>query len=239
MADKFGYHPGDRMPLPLAGSTHWFFVAGVWRDYARPDGAIVIARDIYTAATGDYLVRRRPLWRQSQISAAALEASIREALPPGDAVELIGSSDLREHSLTLFDRAFTITYALEVIAVAIGLAGIGVAASATALARRAQFGMLRHVGMLRRQVLAMLAGEGIIMSTLSVSYGLVFWSYPKPDTGLRHQPAIVQLEHRSVGALGTIDAPEPRTDPGLRAHRAVERPIGDEPGCGARVREDW
>jgi putative ABC transport system permease protein len=51
--------------------------------------------------------------------------------------------------------------------------GYRVAASSTALARRAQFGMLRHVGMLRRQVLAMLASEGVIMSTLSVIYGLL------------------------------------------------------------------
>ena len=55
----------------------------------------------------------------------------------------------------------------------IGLAGVGVAASSSALARRAQFGMLRHIGMLRRQVLAMLAIEGVIMSTLSVVYGLL------------------------------------------------------------------
>jgi putative ABC transport system permease protein len=91
----------------------------------------------------------------------------------GDALELIGSEQLRERSLVLFDRAFAITYALEGIAVAIGLLGVSVAASSSALARRAQFGMLRHIGMLRRQVLAMLAIEGLIMSTLSVIYGLL------------------------------------------------------------------
>jgi putative ABC transport system permease protein len=48
-----------------------------------------------------------------------------------------------------------------------------VAASSSALARRAQFGMLRHIGMLRRQVLATLAIEGVIMSALSVIYGLL------------------------------------------------------------------
>jgi putative ABC transport system permease protein len=86
---------------------------------------------------------------------------------------LIGSEQLRERSLVLFDRVFAITYALEGIAVAIGLIGVSVAASSSALARRAQFGMLRHIGMLRRQVLAMLAIEGVIMSTLSVIYGLL------------------------------------------------------------------
>ena len=54
----------------------------------------------------------------------------------------------------------------------IGLAGVSFAASSTALARRAEFGMLRHVGMLRRQVVGMLAGEGILMSLFGVAYGL-------------------------------------------------------------------
>jgi putative ABC transport system permease protein len=62
---------------------------------------------------------------------------------------------------------------LEAIAVIIGLAGISFAASSTALARRAEFGMLRHVGMLRRQIIAMLAHEGLLTSSFGVAYGLL------------------------------------------------------------------
>ena len=55
----------------------------------------------------------------------------------------------------------------------IGLTGISFAASSTALARRAEFGMLRHIGMLRRQVIGMLASEGALMSVFGVAYGLI------------------------------------------------------------------
>ena len=55
----------------------------------------------------------------------------------------------------------------------IGLTGVSFAASSTALARRAEFGMLRHIGMLRRQVIGMLASEGMLMSVFGVAYGLV------------------------------------------------------------------
>jgi putative ABC transport system permease protein len=85
----------------------------------------------------------------------------------------LSSSLLRERSLKIFDRAFAITYALEGIAVIIGLLGVSFAASSSALARRAEFGMLRHLGMLRRQVVAMLASEGTLMSLFGVAYGLV------------------------------------------------------------------
>jgi putative ABC transport system permease protein len=173
VSDKFGYRAGDVLRLPLAGRLHSFIVAGVWRDYARPDGAIVIDREAYIAATGDRNATEGSIWRRPGTAASELEAQIRTALGLKEALEMIGGEELRARSLMLFDRAFAITYALEFIAVAIGLAGVGVAASSTALARRAQFGMLRHLGMLRRQVLAMLASEGVIMSALSVLYGLL------------------------------------------------------------------
>jgi putative ABC transport system permease protein len=82
------------------------------------------------------------------------------------------SSAVRERSLQIFDRAFAITYALEAIAVIIGLTGISFAAGSTALARRSEFGMLRHIGMLRRQVIGILAGEGLLMSSFGVLYGV-------------------------------------------------------------------
>ena len=47
------------------------------------------------------------------------------------------------------------------------------AASPTALARRSELGMLRHIGMLRRQVIGMLASEGLLMSVFGVLYGLI------------------------------------------------------------------
>ncbi|MFI4868690.1 MAG: FtsX-like permease family protein, partial [Steroidobacterales bacterium] len=173
LQDLYGYQPGDRLQLPLGGRMLPVFIAGVWRDYVRPGGAIVISRAAYIAASADHSATEGSIWRRPATRAATLDAAIRAALNLGDALELIGSQALRERSLALFDRAFAITYALEGIAVVIGLIGVGVAASASALARRAQFGMLRHIGMLRRQVLAMLAIEGVIMSTLSVIYGLL------------------------------------------------------------------
>jgi putative ABC transport system permease protein len=173
LMDHYHVRLGDTLQLPLVGQSHVFSVAGVWRDYARPEGAIVIARQSYVTATGDRTATEGSIWRRPGTDEAALEASIRSALGLGDAIELMSSTQLRERSLMLFDKAFAITYALEAIAVAIGLAGVGVAASSTALARRTQFGMLRHVGMLRRQVLGMLASEGVIMSALSALYGLL------------------------------------------------------------------
>jgi putative ABC transport system permease protein len=173
LADLYGYKLGDRIDLPLAGRSRPFRVNGIWRDYARTTGAIVISRPAYLAATGDAGANEGSIWLTPGANPASTESALRSRFARGDSLEILTSTALRERSLQIFDRAFAITYALEAIAVIIGLTGVSFAASSTALARRAEFGMLRHIGMLRRQVIGMLASEGTLTSAFGVAYGLV------------------------------------------------------------------
>jgi putative ABC transport system permease protein len=182
VADLYGYAPGARIDLPLGGQLRHFTVAGIWRDYARAFGAVVITRPAYIEASHDADANEGSVWLEPGSDPARVEAELRAALTHGATAssssaaatfEVLTSTALRERSLRIFDRAFAITYGIEAVAVIIGLMGVSFAASSTALARRAEFGMLRHVGMLRRQVVAMLASEGVLMSSLGVLYGLI------------------------------------------------------------------
>jgi putative ABC transport system permease protein len=172
LQDMYGYKLGGALDLPLAGRTQRFIVAGVWRDYARSSGSIVISRQEYKAATGDDTANEGSLWLKSGADPRLTETAMRGMFARGDALEILTSTALRERSLQIFDHAFAITYALEAIAVIIGLTGVSFAASSTALARRAEFGMLRHIGLLRRQIVGMLASEGVLTSAFGVAYGL-------------------------------------------------------------------
>jgi putative ABC transport system permease protein len=170
--DLYGYKVGDTLALPLAGRTQSFMVAGIWRDYARLSGSIVVTLPAYQAATGDRRANEASIWLRPNADLAATERLLRARMDNGNALEITTTTALHERSLQIFDRAFAVTYALEVIAVIIGLTGVSFAASSTALARRAEFGMLRHIGMLRRQIIGMLADEGVLTSAFGVFYGL-------------------------------------------------------------------
>jgi putative ABC transport system permease protein len=173
LQDLYGYKLGDSIALPLMGRIQRFTIAGIWRDYARAFGAVVISRTSYIAATGDLSANEGSAWLDRGAVPEAVETALRARFSHPDSIEILTSTALRERSLQIFDRAFAITYAIEAIAVLIGLAGVSFAASSTALARRAEFGMLRHIGMRRRQVIAMLASEGVLMSMFGVIYGLL------------------------------------------------------------------
>ena len=170
--DLYRLAPGDTLELPLGADAMRLTVAGVWRDYGRPSGAIVIDRDNYVERTGDTSASQGMIWLEPGIAAAEVERAIRARFPSGEALQIYTGVSLRELSLRYFDRAFAVTYLLEAVAVLIGLVGVSFAFSSQTLARRAEFGMLRHVGMLRRQVVAMLAAEGAVLGALGVLYGL-------------------------------------------------------------------
>ncbi len=172
LQDLYGLKSGGTLALPLAGRPRTYRVAGVWRDYARTFGAVVMTIPAYSAATGDRSATEGSVWLDGRHAADAVVAGLRACFNRGDMLEVMTSTAVRERSLQIFDRAFAITYALEAIAVVIGLTGISFAAGSTALARRSEFGMLRHIGMLRQQVVGILASEGFLMSVFGVLYGL-------------------------------------------------------------------
>jgi putative ABC transport system permease protein len=76
---------------------------------------------------------------------------------PAEAAGLAGvrlGREIRATSLRIFDRSFAVTYWLQAVAIAIGLFGVAASFSAQVLARRKEFGLLAHLGLTRRQMLA-------------------------------------------------------------------------------------
>jgi len=171
-ADLLGVRVGDTLELPVGHARRTFVVAGIWRDYARQNGSIVIDRALYIALTGDERANEGALYLDSGVSFEEAARRVRAAFPPDAGLEIASTRELKEISLGVFDRTFAVTYALEAAAVLIGLFGVSASFSAQALARRREFGVLRHIGMRRREIASMLGCEGLIVGALGVGAGV-------------------------------------------------------------------
>jgi putative ABC transport system permease protein len=237
VADLYGAKPGSTLTLPLGGTQRGFFVAGIWRDYARTAGAVVIDRDTYRTLTGDTRANDAALWLEPGVTLDAVAASLRARI--GEGIEIAEPRSIRQISLAMFDRTFAITYALEAVAVLIGLFGISVSFSAQAISRRAEFGMLRHLGMTRREIGAMLATEGAVLGSIGVAFGLML--------GFAVSLILIQVVNRQsfhwsmdlhvpwalLGILGTVLT----AAAGITAAWSGRQALGED--VLRAVREDW
>ncbi len=181
------------LDTPAQAAT--FFIAGVWRDYVRQTGAITLDSAAYQRLTGDTRISDLALWPAEGVDLAALQSRIRSAAQQASAVAPAGSSDssaanhsvdgnpplvefasaqsIRERSLQIFDRSFAVTYWLQAVAIGIGLFGVAASFSAQVLARRKEFGLLAHLGLTRRQILAVVAGEGAAWTGIGAIAGVL------------------------------------------------------------------
>jgi putative ABC transport system permease protein len=178
MVSLYGAEPGSHFTLPLPnGQTTNVFVRGVWRDYARQHGAVMLPAADYQRLTGDDRVNDLALWLQPGADPLPIQNALREAATRSgmDAalLEFASVSDIRAMSLRIFDRSFAVTYWLQAVAIAIGLFGIAASFSAQVLARRKEFGLLAHLGLTRRQVLGIVAVEGAVWTSAGALLGLL------------------------------------------------------------------
>lgn len=189
MVELYGGKPGalfaplsSALGSSTAGSTPAaFFVAGVWRDYARQFGAITMDARDFERLTGERNVSDVSLWLAPGASEGAVRAAVRELAArrvgvSGESesnIEISSVGQIRATSLRIFDRSFAVTYWLQAVAIAIGLFGIAASFSAQVLARRKEFGLLAHLGFTRRQVLAVVAGEGAAWTAIGAVAGLL------------------------------------------------------------------
>ncbi|MDR3017533.1 MAG: ABC transporter permease [Delftia acidovorans] len=183
VAQLYGVRPGQEWPLlaqALPSEDSRVFVAGIWRDYVRQFGAIAMDWDDYHRLAHDSATTAGPteiaIWPDGDDTAAVqqLQARIQSLMTgPGatQALEFASSGALRERSMRIFDRSFAVTYWLQAVAIGIGLFGIAASFSAQVLARRKEFGLLAHLGLTRRDILAVVAGEGMAWTTAGAIAG--------------------------------------------------------------------
>ncbi len=171
MVSRHGYQVGDLRTVDVDGQRLTLRIRGIWRDYARQGGAIVVVRDDYRRQIGDAGVTDLALWPAPGVDGGALVDRLRTLDPLLAAGDWHSAAELRRISLAIFDRSFAITHVLEAVAILVGLFGVATTYASQALTRAREFGMLRHLGADRRTVITQLALEATVGTFVAVIWG--------------------------------------------------------------------
>ena len=177
MSHRFKLGVGDEVALFTDRGEQRFPIVAVAYDFDVQSGALI------------HIAVYRSFWNDTDLSSAALfvepgvdvDTKIDElrAAFAGEAELVIRSSrGLREHSLAIFDRSFSITVVLQMLAMLVAFIGILSALMSLQLERRREIGTLRAVGMTRQQLWKLTLTETGLMGTtagiIAMPTGFVF-----------------------------------------------------------------
>jgi putative ABC transport system permease protein len=170
-ANKHGVHSGSMLHIPLAGAVRDFQVLGVFYDYSTI-GYIDVDRNILLKYLPDPSPSNLAVYVKSGVDRERIRSAIGEIIH-GRAVMIFTNHDLRRGAIAVFDRTFSITYALEAVAVAVAIMGIAGALLAMVIDRRRDFALLRFLGAAQPQVRRIVLCEAGLLGLLANGIGLV------------------------------------------------------------------
>jgi putative ABC transport system permease protein len=171
-ADAHGWRIGSPVPVALPGTTttHTFTVKAI-HDSGRSLVALLAPAGYqrlgHDQSSGTVLART-----VASVAPAAARAAIDRALAGFPTVQVEDRADRRRQAISQIDPALRLYLALIGLAIVIGLFGIVNTLALSVFERVHELGLLRAVGMDRRQVRSMVRWEAVIITAVGAVVGI-------------------------------------------------------------------
>lgn len=171
---------GGWLRLPTPSGEQAFRIHGVFYDYATDGGKIVMDRRLYRGLWQDETTTVLPVYVEEDADLEAVRRRIDEVIrgvASASHPAIISNRELKQEILSIFDRTFAVTYALQFIAVAIAALGIVNTLVTSVLERQRELATLRSIGASAAQIRGLVLCEsmylGIFGGLLGVAAGLL------------------------------------------------------------------
>lgn len=167
MAIHHHIRKGQQIELDTPAGKFKFNVAGVYYDYSNDRGTIVIDRAVYRRLFQDDTASTLAVYVAPGINAEEVRADLFQRMGKrGYRYLITPNATLQRAVLRVFDRTFAITYALELVAIAVAALGIANAFLAFIIERRREIGILRVLGATRGQLRKIVLSEAALVGLL-------------------------------------------------------------------------
>ncbi len=127
-------------------------VFGVFYDYTSDRGALYMHLDIYRAYYDDPYITSLAVFAEPGADLDALMERLRAGPVAGLELDVQSNRQIRQGALEIFDRTFSITVALQILAIIVAFIGIFSALMALQLEHVREYGIMRANGMTPGQI---------------------------------------------------------------------------------------
>ncbi|WNG40627.1 FtsX-like permease family protein [Archangium violaceum] len=163
---------GGTVELATDKGPRRFRVVGVYFDYGSDTGTVLMLRDTYLRHFDDARVSGVALYAAPGQDVDELVARVRERAGNVQALDIRSNRALRETSLEVFDRTFTITHVLRLLAVGVAFIGVLSALMALQLERARELAVLRATGLTPRQLWGLVSLQTGLLGLLAGLFSL-------------------------------------------------------------------
>jgi putative ABC transport system permease protein len=171
VSEPYGYRydvgVGDTLRLQTDRGQQPFAIEGVYYDYGSDLGVVLMSRSTYERFYDDRRLSGLAFFADDGTSVDALIADMRANVAGLQDVIIRSNKALRATSMRVFDRTFTITTVLRLLAIAVAFIGVLTALMALALERRRETGVLRATGMTPPQLGGYLTLQSSLMGAIA------------------------------------------------------------------------
>lgn len=144
-----------------------FTIFGVFYDYSTDQGVVVIGRETYDQFYDDRAITSLAAFIAPDADLNAVIERLKTATLAGTDLEVQSNRALREGVFIIFERTFTITVALRLLATLVAFIGILSALLALQLEHTREYGVMRANGMTGRQLWAYTLLQTGLMGTVA------------------------------------------------------------------------
>lgn len=209
-AGRFSLQAGDRVTLPSAAGPHTFVVAGIYQDPTAVLPTFYITYEDATADLGLTSADVVDVFVQPGAAIPAVAAEINRALAPRYGLSPDTRSQFINRLTAIVASLQRLIGSVQVVAVLVAALGVANTLLIATFERRRDLGILRAVGMTRRQLRRMVVAESVLLGILGVvlawgmgtGVGLFAHRITEIQTGLTIPTVIQPLAYLAVLALG-------------------------------------
>jgi putative ABC transport system permease protein len=160
-------HHGAEIALYTDRGLHSFPVAGIYYDYASTQGNAILSLNTYRQYWDDENIAAAALILKPNADVESLTQDLQTKLAPIQTLRIRPNQSLRADTLEVFERTFTITAALQLMATAVAFIGVLSAMMSLQIDKQRQFGILRAIGLTARQLWTLVILETGLMGAVA------------------------------------------------------------------------
>ncbi|MGB8467038.1 MAG: FtsX-like permease family protein, partial [Terrimicrobiaceae bacterium] len=164
--------PKAKISLPTPAGVQEFTVCGIYRDFARDRGTILMSRTLFDRHWHDLQVHSLALKLRDPSLGKSVGDAFRDRFGREGQFILYDNAALRRRVFDIFDETFAVTSVLRSIAVVVAVGGVLFSLSALVIEREREIGVLRAIGASRPQVLGVFLAEATLIALTAAVSGL-------------------------------------------------------------------